>query len=170
MSSMSTAVIRRARMRDLESLTEIYNHYVVHTPVTFDVEPFTAEARRPWLEQFADAGRYQLFVAEEAGAVVGYAGSMRFRPKPAYGTSFETTIYLRPECTGRGLGKVLYARLFYALRGVDAHRALAGITLPNDASVALHKSLGFTPVGTYSEVGRKLGRYWDVLWLEKRLI
>jgi phosphinothricin acetyltransferase len=169
MRAMTEPVIRRARPSDLEALTEIYNHYVIHTAVTFDVEPYTPETRRPWLEQFADAGRYQLFVVEEAGAVLGYAGTMRFRPKAAYETSVETTIYLHPDHTGRGLGKRLYARLFEALRGVDAHRALGGITLPNEASVALHKGFGFAPVGTYSEVGRKLGRYWDVLWLEKRL-
>jgi phosphinothricin acetyltransferase len=166
---MADAVIRRARMDDLAALTEIYNHYVIHTPVTFDVEPYTPETRRPWLEQFGESGRYQLFVADEAGTVVGYAGTMRFRPKAAYETSVETTIYLRADRTGRGLGKRLYARLFEALRGVDAHRALGGVTLPNEASVALHKSLGFAPVGTYTEVGRKFGRYWDVLWLEKRL-
>jgi phosphinothricin acetyltransferase len=169
MAAMSETVVRRARASDLEALTEIYNHYVIHTPVTFDVEPYTPETRRPWLEQFADSGRYQLFVVEERAAVLGYAGTVRFRPKAAYETSVETTIYLRHDCRGRGLGTLLYGHLLEAMRGVDARRALGGITLPNEASVALHKSFGFAPVGTFSEVGRKFGRYWDVLWLEKRL-
>jgi phosphinothricin acetyltransferase len=168
MAAMADTTLRRARAEDLAALTEIYNHYVIHTPITFDLEPFTPETRRPWLAQFADSGRYQLFVAEQAGRVLGYAGSMRFRTKAAYDPSVETTIYLRPECTGRGLGRLLYERLFAALRGEDVHRILGGVTLPNEASIALHKSFGFTPVGTYSEVGRKFGRYWDVLWLERR--
>ncbi len=166
---MSDVLIRRARSADLADLTEIYNHYVVHTSITFDVEPYTPEARRPWLEQFAETGRYQLFVAERAGRAIGYAGSMRFRPKQAYETSVETTIYLAPDSTARGLGGRLYARLFDALAGQDVHRAYAGITQPNAASNALHERSGFREVGRYGEVGRKLGRYWDVIWMEKKL-
>jgi phosphinothricin acetyltransferase len=166
---MSEIRIRRALPADLSDLTEIYNHYVIHTAITFDIEPYTPETRKPWLEQFADSGRYQLLVAQESGRVVGYAGSMRFRPKQAYETSVETTIYLRPERTARGLGGRLYTRLFEALAGHDVHRAYAGITQPNAASNALHARFGFREVGRYGEVGRKLGRYWDVLWLEKKL-
>jgi phosphinothricin acetyltransferase len=166
---MSEVLIRRARLEDLNDLTEIYNHYVIHTPITFDIEPYTPETRKPWLEQFAEAGRHQLFVAESLGRVVGYAGTLRFRPKQAYETSVETTIYLRPDHTARGLGARLYTRLFEALVGQDVHRAYAGITQPNDASNALHARFGFRDVGRYGEVGRKLGRYWDVLWMEKKL-
>jgi phosphinothricin acetyltransferase len=166
---MSEIQIRRARSEDLTELTEIYNHYVIHTAITFDIEPYTPETRKPWLEQFGDSGRYQLWVAESAGRVVGYAGTMRFRPKQAYETSVETTIYLRPDHTARGLGGRLYARLFEALAGQDVHRAYAGITQPNAASNALHARFGFHDVGRYGEVGRKLGRYWDVLWMEKKL-
>jgi len=169
MGAMSDVAIRRARPEDLADLTEIYNHYVIHTAITFDVEPYTPETRKPWLEQFADAGRHQLFVAQSAGRVIGYAGSMRFRPKAAYETSVETTIYLRPDHTARGLGGRLYARLFEAIRGEDVHRMYAGITQPNDASNKLHARLGFREVGRYGEVGRKLGRYWDVLWMERNV-
>ena len=169
MGAMSDVAIRRARPEDLADLTEIYNHYVIHTAITFDVEPYTPETRKPWLEQFADGGRHQLFVAESAGRVIGYAGSMRFRPKAAYETSVETTIYLRPDHTARGLGGRLYARLFEAIRGEDVHRMYAGITQPNDASNQLHARLGFREVGRYGEVGRKLGRYWDVLWMERNV-
>jgi len=79
------------------------------------------------------------------------------------------SVYLDPQAGGQGLGSALYARLFDALKGEDVHRALAGVTLPNDASLALHKRFGFEPVGTYSEVGRKFDRYWDVMWIEKLL-
>jgi phosphinothricin acetyltransferase len=161
--------MRYARPEDLASLTEIYNHYVKATPITFDIEPFTVEARRPWIEQFAEQGPHRLLVAEVSDRILGYACSQRFRVKAAYDTSVETSIYLAPDATGRGLGRRLYAALFEALRGEDLHRAYAGITLPNAASIALHRSAGFRRIGLYREVGRKFGRYWDVEWYEKEL-
>ncbi len=161
--------IRHGSGNDLIQLTELYNHYVCETPITFDVEPFSSEARRPWLDGFSEKSRHQLLVATEGPRLLGYACSREFRAKRAYEPSVETTIYCDPEATGQGLGSKLYAALFEALAGEDIHRAYAGITLPNPASVALHKSFGFQHVGTYSEVGRKFGRYWDVAWYEKRL-
>ena len=166
---MSDIEIRPAAAPDLTALTEIYNHYVTATPITFDVEPFTPETRKPWLDQFAEKGPYRLQVAARADRVLGYACSVRFRPKPAYRTSVETSVYLAPDSTGRGLGRRLYGALFEALRGEELNRAYAGITLPNPASVALHQSFGFRSIGVYHEVGHKLGRYWDVEWFEKRL-
>ena len=166
---MSDVELRPAEPSDLPALTAIYNHYVRETPITFDVEPFPVEARRPWLEGFAAEGPHQLFVAERGGDLLGYAGSMRFRPKAAYATSVETTVYMRVGSEGQGIGAALYARLFEALRGEELHRAYAGITLPNPASIRLHERFGFRPVGVFHEVGRKLGRYWDVAWYEKSL-
>lgn len=161
--------IRPAARADLPRLTEIYNHYVVHSHVTFDVEPYTVERRAAWFEQFAPSGRYRLLVAEEADGVLGYAGTTRFRPKPAYETSVETTIYCSPESAGRGIGNRLYEALFAALAGEDIHRILAGYALPNPASAALHRRFGFQPVGVFSANGRKFGRYWDVAWNERSL-
>ena len=164
-----SVVFRDAILGDLPALTAIYNHYVVNTPITFDIEPFTVEQRLQWFELHARTGRYRLFVAEEAGTVIGYAGTGPFRPKEAYETTVETTIYCAPHATGRGIGTRLYAVLFDALKGEDVHRALGGITLPNEASVALHTRFGFVEVARFSENGRKLGRYWDVAWFEKCL-
>ncbi len=162
-------VIRPAELADLPRLVEIYNHYVLHTPITFDLEPYTIEARRPWFDQFARDGRYRLLVAEEGPSVVGYAGTVRHRPKAAYDTSVETTIYLAPEATGRGIGQRLYQALFKALEGEDLHRALAGITEGNPASLELHRRVGFRQVAHFTEQGRKFGRYWDVIWMERPL-
>jgi phosphinothricin acetyltransferase len=167
--SEPAVIVRCAERRDLGRITEIYNHYVETTAITFDVKPYREAEREPWLAQFAPTGRHRLFVAERAGRVIGYAGSLTYRPKPAYETSVEVTIYVAPEERARGVGPRLYDALFGALRGEDVHRALAGITLPNEPSVRLHERLGFQPVGVYSEVGRKLGRYWDVGWWEKPL-
>lgn len=159
--------IRPAERDDLARLTEIYNYYVVHTPVTFDVEPYTVERRESWFAQFGDTGRHRLLVAEENGVVVGYAGTTRFRPKAAYETTVETTIYCDANATGKGIGRRLYAALFESLRGQDIHRFVAGYALPNPATAAIHQRFGFNVVGVFSENGRKFGKYWDVCWVER---
>ena len=161
--------IRAAVAEDLPRLTEIYNHYVIHTPVTFDLEPHTVEKRSAWMAQFAATGRHRLFVAESAAGIVGYAGTTRFRPKAAYDTTVETTIYCAPDAVGRGIGTKLYAALFAAIAGEDIHRIVAGYTLPNPQSAALHARFGFQPAGVFRENGRKFGRYWDVAWTERPL-
>ena len=159
--------IRAARLDDVARLTEIYNHAVQHLPATFDIEPKTVEERRAWLAQFAETGRHRLLAAEENGLVLGYAGTTRWRPKPAYDTTVETTVYCAPEAVGRGVGTQLYAGLFEALAAEDVHRCVAGYVPPNAASARLHARFGFREVGTFHEVGFKFGRYWDVCWLER---
>ncbi len=152
---------------DLPRLTEIYNYYILHTPVTFDIEPYTVERREPWFAQFGDSGRHRLLVAEFDGTVLGYAGTTRFRPKAAYDTTVETTVYCAPEAIGKGIGSKLYTKLFELLKGEDVHRFVAGYALPNAATEALHRRFGFKVVGVFSEVGRKFGKYWDVCWVER---
>ncbi len=164
---MTSLHIRPARVEDLARLREIYNHYVVHSPATFDLEPKTLEQRAEWFAQFAETGRYRLLAAEEGGAVLGYANSARFRVKPGYATTVETSVYCAPEAVGRGIGARLYAALFESLAGEDVHRFVAGYVPPNPASAALHARFGFRAVGTFSEQGFKFGRYWDVCWLER---
>lgn len=164
---LSDISIRPAVRADLPRLTEIYNYYVINTPVTFDIEPYTVERRETWLSQFSTQGRYQLFVAEQVGLVIGYAGTTRFRPKAAYETTVETTIYFAPEAVGKGIGARLYRALFDVLKDEDIRRFVAGYTLPNPASAALHARFGFKPVGVFTQNGRKFGRYWDVAWTER---
>jgi phosphinothricin acetyltransferase len=154
--------IRRVEQGDLPALLDIYNHYVLHTPITFDIEPRTLEQRQAWLDPFSGTGRYQCFVAAKDGGVVGWASSHRYNERAAYDTTVSVSVYLAPEACGQGLGRKLYVTLFKALAGEDVHRLFAGITLPNEASVGLHRSFGFEPVGIYREVGRKFGRFWDV--------
>jgi phosphinothricin acetyltransferase len=164
---MSEVRIRPAVRGDLPRLTEIYNYYVVNTPVTFDVEPYTVERREAWFAQFGEKGRYRLLVAEDGTGVAGYAGTTRFRPKAAYDTTAETTIYCAPEAVGKGIGSRLYAALFEGLRGEDIHRFVAGYALPNPATAAIHQRFGFKAAGVFSENGRKFGKYWDVCWVER---
>jgi phosphinothricin acetyltransferase len=164
---MSESRIRTAERRDLARITEIYNYYVLNTPVTFDVEPYTVERREAWFMQFSATGRHRLIVAEENGIVMGYAGTTRFRPKAAYETTVETTVYCAPEAIGKGLGKRLYTELFAVLKGEDIHRFVAVYVVPNPATEALHRRFGFRVVGVLSENGRKFGKYWDVCWAER---
>jgi phosphinothricin acetyltransferase len=166
---MSDVSVRVATRFDLPRLTEIYNYYVVNTPVSFDLEPVTVEARAAWFDEHSDRGPHRLLVAEARGVVVGYASTGRFRAKPAYNTTVESSIYCAPEEKGRGIGGKLYAALFDAIAGEDINRIVAGVVIPNDASIALHRRLGFREIGTFTENGRKFGRFWDVVWFERPL-
>jgi len=161
--------VRMATVDDLERIVVIYNHYVIHTPITFDLAPVTVDDRRGWFEQFSTTGRHRLFVAVDRGNVVGYTASHQFRTKAAYDTTVETTVYCAPGAVGNGVGSSLYLALFEAIAGEDIHSFLAAITLPNEASVALHQRFGFTLAGVTHAVGRKFDRYWDVGWYERIL-
>jgi len=161
-------LIRPGESGDLARLVEIYNYYITETHFTFDMEPFAVGGRTQWFNQFSESGPYRMLVAERDDAVVGYASSTRFKPKAAYSTSVETSVYLDHGQMGQGIGVALYAALLEAL--VDepsVHRAYGGTALPNHKSIELHERLGFTLVGTYREVGYKFDKYWDVSWFEK---
>jgi phosphinothricin acetyltransferase len=164
------ARVRPAEREDLPAILGIYNHYVRHTPVTFEVVPPTVEDRGEWFARHGRTGRHRLLVAEEgASAVVGWASTSEFRPRAAYATTVESSVYCHPEAQGRGLGSCLYRELFRAIEHEDIERVVAGVTLPNPASAALHLRFGFVPVGTFHRVGRKFDRYWDVAWFERPL-
>jgi phosphinothricin acetyltransferase len=162
-------IIRPAGIDDVPRMTAIYNHYIVHTAISFDLEPFTVDERRAWFEHYSTSGRHRLFVAESGGGVLGYAASSPFRPKRAYQTTVETTIVCAPEAVGLGIGGKLYGALFSALQEEDVHLAVAGITVPNHGSVDLHERFGFTRAALFREVGRKFDQYWDVAWYERRM-
>ena len=160
--------IRTAVVSDLPAITRIYNHYVENSHATFDVGVFSASDRQPWFDQF-DGGRYQCWVAEVAGQMLGYACSMPFKAKAAYQTSVEVSVYVAADSHRRGVGSALYQRLLPSLEAQDLHRAYAGIAQPNEPSMALHAANGFEQAAHYREVGRKFDRYWDVIWLERAL-
>ncbi|MFG2791216.1 GNAT family N-acetyltransferase [Streptomyces sp. NPDC048419] len=170
-SKRSEVQVRPGAEADLEALTDIYNHYVRETPITFDTAVFTSEERRPWLLSHPEDGPYRLMVATDGDTqeILGYATSSPYRTKHAYATSVEVTVYLAAHAGRRGIGTLLYQALFEALADEDLHRAYAGIALPNEASTRLHERFGFRHLGTHREVGRKFGRYWDVAWYEKEL-
>ncbi|MEM7503243.1 MAG: N-acetyltransferase family protein [Pseudomonadota bacterium] len=151
------------------AVVEIYNHYVENTAATFDTARFSVGERAPWFAQFQSTGPYQLLVGKIDDAVVGYAYSARYKSRPAYDVSVETTVYVAPEELGRGIGTQLYANLLDRLSGSGLHGAYAGVTLPNEASVRLHRRLGFKDIGVETEVGFKFSKYWSVARFERRL-
>lgn len=161
-------IIRQATLEDLPQLTDIYNHYVLNAHTTFDVRPFSVEQRVPWFRDHSDSHRHRLVIAEDSeGRILGYAGTGPFRSKEAYETTVEITIACRLDATGKRIGTQLYGELFPLLSEEDVHCIVAGIAQPNPASNALHERFGFKPVGTFPEVGRKFGKYWDVLWMAR---
>jgi phosphinothricin acetyltransferase len=160
-------VCRTARESDAEQLLAIYRPFVEQTAVSFELQA-------PGLQEFsaritkALAGWHWL-VAERDGLCLGYAYGSMHRDRPAYRWSVEVSAYVHPGHRRRGVGKALYLELFSALAGRGFCRALAGVTLPNEASLALHSSVGFTPVGTFAAVGRKFDAWHDVSWFQRNL-
>jgi phosphinothricin acetyltransferase len=165
---MAHFAVRAARIEDLPALTDIYNHYIVHTAITFDLQTFTAATRRGWFDDHSETGPHRLLVASNAeGKCLAYASSSRWRPKPAYNTTVEVSVYCRPDAVGRGCGTALYRALFSALEREDVRTIVAGVSLPNPASLSFHEKFGFRPVGVFHAVGRKFDRFWDVAWFER---
>jgi phosphinothricin acetyltransferase len=160
--------IRLAGAGDLASIVEIYNHYVVNTTVTLDETPQTIDDRRPWFEAFGASGRYRLVVAADDD-VCGWSCSTRYRDHPAFLKTVEFSICLAPTHLRRGLGTLLYRRLLVELEREDVHRAVVGIALPNEASVQLHRRMGFNEVGVFDEYATKGDRYISSLWMQRQL-
>ncbi|HEY1571780.1 MAG TPA: GNAT family N-acetyltransferase [Pseudonocardiaceae bacterium] len=161
--------VRIARRDDLARLVVIYNHYVEHSAATFDTEPVSVESRIAWFDSFSDTGPHRLLVACDGKRVIGCASSSAYRQHPAFARTVEFGIYLDPTSRGGGVGSALYGSLLEQISSADVHRAVAGIALPNDASVALHRKFGFTDVGTFDEYATKRGAYVSSLWMQRRL-
>lgn len=160
--------IRPATPADLPAIGRIYGYAVRDSVATFDVtDPPTSY----WRDRLtSDEAGEHLIVVEDADAVVGFAYSTWFRPRPAYARTRETSIYLAPGAVGQGLGRLTYAHLLSLLRGDRMHCAVAVVAEPNPASIALHQSLGFELVGVLREVGRKFDRWVDTRWYQLLLV
>ena len=154
--------------RDSGACADIYDHFVRHSNATFESEP------PAWSEMSARMSAvlatHEWLVADDGAQVVGFAYASPWNPRPAYKWSCETTIYLRDGEEGRGVGSALYGALLDRLRGRGFHVAIGKIALPNAASVRLHESFGFTPVGVHHNLGFKLGQWIDVMHTELQLM
>ncbi len=160
-------MIRSATPDDAVAIAAIYNHYVLHTCVTFEEEPVsTAEMQRRIADIMAT---YPWLVYEQNGVVEGYAYVHQWHTRKSYRRSVETTIYLDVNKLGGGRGTRLYAELIRQVRDAGLHCAIGGVSLPNQGSVALHEKLGFTKVAHYREVGWKFDTWIDVAYWQLML-
>ena len=159
--------IRMARPEDAEGITAIYAPIVRDTPISFELDPpDTDEMRSRIVKTLA---MFPWLVMEIDGRVAGYAYATRHRDRLAYQWSIDVSCYVHADHRGQGIGSSLYRALIRILRRQGFQTAYAGVALPNDASVALHKSVGFVPVGIYRETGYKLGAWRDTIWLQCRV-
>lgn len=154
-------MIRPATARDAEAIVRIYNYYILNTVVTFEEQVVSANEMAKRVESVQSAALPWL-VSEQHNRVVGYAYAGQWHRRSAYRYSAECTVYLEPDATGRRLGTELYDALFPILRSKGVHTVIGGISLPNDASVALHEKFGMSKAAHYKEVGFKFNRWIDV--------
>jgi phosphinothricin acetyltransferase len=160
-------VIGPATEDDLPGIVEILNYTAANSIASFATRPTSVAERRDWFEQFSSTGRYRLLVARRGKLVLGYAGSQRYRDHEAFRETVEVSVGLEVGCRGQGVGTLLYHALFDCLADEPVHVVLAGIAMPNDASVALHRKFGFTEVGTFREYAVKDGQYISSLWMQR---
>jgi L-amino acid N-acyltransferase YncA len=158
----ASAVIRLATEHDAEQIAAIYAPNVTDTIISFEFEPLSADEMRRRIE--VTLQRYPWLVCERHGRVLGYAYAGAHGSRAAYQWSVDVSVYVHEEARRMGVGRALYASLFAALDVQGFYNAYAGATLPNPASVGLHESVGFRPVGVYRGVGYKLGAWHDVVW------
>jgi phosphinothricin acetyltransferase len=164
--------IRLAERRDAADIRAIYNHYVTGTSALFDLVPRTLDEQVQWIDEHS--GGHPAVVAVVRGEdgverVVGFGSLSSFRSRPAYATTVEDSVYLTPEYLGRGIGRMVLDELVRLARLHGFHSVIARITGSNDASIALHAACGFEIVGTEREVGRKFGRWLDVVEMQRLL-
>ncbi len=152
--------IRTVNLADAAQIAEVYNYYIKNTHHTFEIEPLGVDEMRKRIGEIIED--YPYLVAEEDGEILGYASATRFRLRDAYEYSVEVSIYVRNAAKQKGIGTQLYTKLFDELAETNVHVIVAGISLPNDASISFHEKLGFRKVAHFREIGYKLGRWIDV--------
>lgn len=159
--------LRLASLDDAEAIRQIYNVEVTSSTATFDLVPRSLEDQRAW--QDARSGAHAVLVAEDRGQVVGFASLSKWRDRPAYSTTVEDSVYVHRDHHGQGVGKALLGELIVTATNHGFHACMARIVGGHDASIALHRSCGFEVVGTEREVGRKFGKWLDVVLMERML-
>lgn len=157
----SKVTLRDAEPRDADAIAAIYNHYVTDSTATFETEPVKPTDMAGRLAKTAALGLPWL-VADTGEQIAGFACASRWKERHAYRYAVESTVYVAAGDRGRGFGEPLYAELLDRLRRTSAHAVIAGIVLPNAASVRLHEKLGFRKIGHFEEVGYKFDRWIDV--------
>lgn len=160
-------MIRKVQIEDAQQLLEIYNYYVEHSIVTFDIEPLSLKTFKEKMIRINK--EYPFIVFEEDHKILGYAYGSRWRPKPAYNKTVESTVYVKHDEHGKQIGTKLYKELLQQLKQQKFHIVLGGLTLPNDASVNLHEKFGFELVAQFNQVGYKFNSWHDVGFWQLKL-
>lgn len=152
--------IREVTPEDAAQIADIYDYYILNTHHTFETEPLTDEEMRERIEEISE--KYPYLVAEDEGEIQGYVYAAPFKMRQAYEHSVEASIYVRHEAKEKGVGSKLYEKFLEELSETNVHAIIAGIALPNDASIRFHQKMGFEKVAHFKEIGYKLGRWVDV--------
>ena len=160
-------IVRLARAEDGEAIRSIYNVEVTESTVTFDLVPRSAEDQRAWL--IAHSGPHPAVTAVDGDEVVGFGSLSPYKDRPAYATTVEDSVYVRRDRQGQGVGRLLLGELVRLGTAHGFHSMIGRIGGHNEASIALHKACGFELVGVEKEVGRKFGRWLDVVELQRLL-
>jgi phosphinothricin acetyltransferase len=166
-SRAPTTSVRAATVVDAEACAAIYAPYVLETAISFETEPPSAMEMAERIARALDTHAW--VVLEEDDRVVGYAYGAPFHRRPSYRWSCEVSVYVERSRRRTGAGRALYEALFERLRERGFRMAVAGMTLPNEASEGLHRAMGFQPVGVYRRIGFKLGAWHDVAWTQRPL-
>lgn len=161
--------VAAAEVEDLPAIVAIDNHTVQTSHASFHTQITMPAQRQEWFAGFGVQGPHRLLVAREAGETIGYCSSSRYRDLAAFDETIEVGININPAHHGRGIGTLLYTELFARLADERVHVALAGIALPNPASIALHRKFGFTEVGVFHEYAKKNGTYLSSMWLQRQI-
>lgn len=156
--------IRSATDADVPAIASIYNHAVLNTTASFDIEPKTIDDRREWLA--AHGGKHPVLVAVDGNEIVGWGSLSQFSQRPAYDATVEISVYVDANHHKQGIGRALTIALLEAGRRENLHSVLARICTENEASIAMVRSLGFVEAGTIHEAGCKFGRWLDVVTWE----
>ncbi|MDA8438799.1 MAG: GNAT family N-acetyltransferase [Propionibacterium sp.] len=160
--------IRPAADADLPAITAIYNDAGVGTTASYDLEPVSLDSRRSWFEQRSAAG-FPIVVAELDGRIVGYAAYGPFRDKAGYAYTVEHSVYVTRDARHSGVGHALMADLVARARDRGVHAMVGVLDADNAASIAFHRRLGFAEVARLPQVGRKFGRWLDVVMVQLTL-
>ena len=164
---MPDMLIRPAEIQDAQGILDIYAPFITDSAISFEYEVPTAEQMQARMQEVMKI--HPWLVAEESGKVAGYAYAGFIRTRAAYRWSAEVSVYIHPDCYGKGLGKRLYDCLFDLLKLQHVKMLYAGTTVPNEPSERFHQSMGFEKVGEYNQVGFKFGRWYNVAWYQKSL-
>ena len=159
--------VRLASAADNEAIRAIYNLEVLESTATFDLVPRSAADQEAWLE--ARSGAHAALVAVDGAEVVGFGSLSPYRERPGYSTTVEDSVYVRRDRQREGIGRVLLSELVAVATAHGFHTVMARIVGGHDASIALHRAVGFDEVGTEREVGRKFGQWLDVVVLQRLL-